>query len=161
MLLSLQKLPFYTFKNTNLKYVKYIGWGIGAYFAYWLYQRYVLGSNAEISISNFKINGNILNPQFEIEFKIANKSGVSINLDSLAGNISDEKDNLIATFNTEGKKKIEKFDYSYVPVIVSTKLSTILDSLTSFYTNKKATFKISGDAVIDGLKIPFSINYIF
>lgn len=146
-------------KNRNLKIVKYLAWGVGAYGALWLYQRYVLGKNVEITISNFKINGNILNPQIEIIFQVSNPTNVSVNFESFTGNIYNESQESIATLSTTGSQKIEKFQYTFVPIIARTTLTSILNSVTSFYATKNASYTIVGTAIIDGIKLPFSTNY--
>jgi hypothetical protein len=148
-------------KNRNLKFVKYLAWGVGAYGALWLYQRYVLSKNVEITISNFKINGNILNPQLEIVFQVSNPTNVSVVFESFSGNVFNDSGESIANLSTLGSQRIEKYQYTFVPIIARTTLNSILNSITSFYATKNASYKIVGTAVVDGIKIPFSTKYDF
>lgn len=148
-------------KKRNLKFVKYLSYGIGAYAALWLYQRYVLSKNVEITISDFKIGGNILNPQLGIIFRVMNPTNVSVLFESFTGNVLNSTGESVATLNTMGSQKIEKYQYTFVPIIARTTLNSILNSVTSFYATKNASYQIVGTAIIDGIKLPFNTSYTF
>jgi len=145
-----------------LKIAKYLTFGAVVYGAVWVWRRYVLGKNVEITISNFKINGNILNPQLEIVFQVSNPTNVSVVFDSFTGNVfNNDTKQSIATLSTMGKQTIEKYQYTFVPIIARTTLNSILNSITSFYATKNASYTIVGTAMVDGIKLPFSTNYSF
>jgi LEA14-like dessication related protein len=131
----------------------------GGAIAYWLYEKYVFASSVTFKIVTVGIDGSIFQPILNLNILISNNSNVTTTISNINASLYSNNDlnisNIVYTqpIIINGKSDINVY------LSLEPSIKNVVTTITKMIKNKTGSFKLQGTATVDGILVPFNINY--
>lgn len=133
----------------------------GAAAVYWIYSKYRFSKAVTYSISRIGVGGSFLDPQINIDVLVNNPTNVNTEFANLRSELFLSSGQKIANVYFNQKMVIKANSSVNLPLIAVTTLESAIVSINELIMTKKAEFRLTGTAQIDGNTLPFDIKYTF
>lgn len=125
-------------------------------------RQYKLYQGLQFGVAGISFAGSLSNPQLRVRVALNNPTGVSATLNSLTGSVySDGTYVAHVSYNTS--EVIEPYNRTLITLNVNPDVSGVLQTIANYLitTNKTAVFTFNGNAVVDNIPLPVSMDYRF
>ena len=133
----------------------------GAAAVYWIYSKYRFSKGITYAISKIGVGGSFLDPKINIDVKVNNPTNVNTEFANLRSELFLASGQKIANVYFNQKMVIKANSSVNLPLIAVTTLESAIVSINELIRTKKAEFRLTGTAQIDGNILPFDIKYTF
>lgn len=133
----------------------------GAAAVYWIYSKYRFSKAVTYSISRIGVGGSFLDPQINIDVLVNNPTNVNTEFANLRSELFLSSGQKIANVYFNQKMVIKANSSVNLPLVAVTTLESAIVSINELIRTKKAEFRLTGTAQIDGNTLPFDIKYTF
>lgn len=133
----------------------------GAAAVYWVYSKYRFSKAVTYEISKIGVGGSILDPQINIDVLVNNPTNVNTEFGNLRSELFLSSGQKIANVYYNQKIVIKANSSVNLPLIAVTTLESAIISINELIRTRKAEFRLTGTAQIDGNTLPFDIKYTF
>ena len=133
----------------------------GAAAVYWIYSKYRFSKAVTYSISRIGVGGSFLDPQINIDVLVNNPTNVNTEFANLKSELFLSSGQKIANVYFNQKMVIKANSSVNLPLVAVTRLESAIVSINELIRTKKAEFRLTGTAQIDGNTLPFDIKYTF
>lgn len=133
----------------------------GAAAVYWVYSKYRFSKAVTYSISRIGVGGSFLDPQINIDVLVNNPTNVNTEFANLRSELFLSSGQKIANVYFNQKMVIKANSSVNLPLVAVTTLESAIISINELIRTKKAEFRLTGTAQIDGNTLPFDIKYTF
>ena len=134
---------------------------VGAAAVYWVYSKYRFSQGVSFVISKVGLGGSFLDPKINIDVKVNNPTNVNTEFANLRSELFLASGQKIANVYYNQKINIKANSSVNLPLIAITTLESAIVSINELIRTRKAEFRLTGTAQIDGNTLPFDIKYIF
>jgi LEA14-like dessication related protein len=131
----------------------------GAATAWWLLQKYNFSQKVSFKIVSISIDGGLFDPQIILSIALNNPTTTSTTISNLTAELFLNGNNKIADIYFFGIKEIAPNSQTILPLSITPTLATLINTIKQVLIIKKGSFDLKGNAIIDGLTIPFNLNY--
>ena len=133
----------------------------GAAAVYWVYSKYRFSKAVTYEISRIGVGGSFLDPQINIDVLVNNPTNVNTEFANLRSELFLSSGQKIANVYYNQKMVIKANSSVNLPLIAVTTLESAIVSINELIRNRKAEFRLTGTAQVDGNTLPFDIKYTF
>lgn len=133
----------------------------GAAAVYWVYSKYRFSKEVTYEISRIGVGGSFLDPQINIDVLVNNPTNVNTEFANLRSELFLSSGQKIANVYYNQKMVIKANSSVNLPLIAVTTLESAIVSINELIRTRKAEFRLTGTAQIDGNTLPFDIKYTF
>jgi hypothetical protein len=133
----------------------------GAAAVYWVYSKYRFSKAVTYSISKIGVGGSFLDPKINVDVKVNNPTNVNTEFANLRSELFLASGQKIANVFYNQKMVIKANSSVILPLTAITTLESAIVSINELIRTRKAEFRLTGTAQIDGNTLPFDINYTF
>ena len=133
----------------------------GAAAVYWVYSKYRFSKGITYAISKIGVGGSFLDPKINIDVKVNNPTNVNTEFANLRSELFLASGQKIADVYYNQKINIKANSSVNLPLIAITTLESAIISINELIRTRKAEFRLTGTAQIDGYTLPFDIKYTF
>jgi LEA14-like dessication related protein len=123
------------------------------------YQKYNFSQKVSFKIVGISIDGGLFDPQIILSIALNNPTQTITTISNLTAELFLNGNNKIADVYFFGRKEISANSQTILPLAITPTLATLINTIKQVLIVKKGTFDLKGNATIDGLNIPFSLNY--
>ena len=131
---------------------------LGGIVAWWIYQKYIFTQSVNFKIVTIKFGGSFFSPEIILEIMITNPSAVSTTISNIQAaaytnntKISDIFYNDPIVIGANSKVAIS--------LTLNPNLANVITSISEMIKAKNGSIQLKGMATIDGIPLPFNINY--
>lgn len=140
---------------------KWLAAFFGAAAVYWVYSKYRFSKAVTYQISRIGVGGSFLDPQITIDVLVNNPTNINTEFANLRSELFLASGQKIANVYFNQKTIIKANSSVNLPLIAVTTLESAIVSINELIRTKKAEFRLTGTAQIDGNTLPFDIKYTF
>lgn len=133
----------------------------GAAAVYWVYSKYRFSKAVTYEISKIGVGGSFLDPQLTIDVLVNNPTNVNTEFANLRSELFLASGQKIANVYFNQKTLIKANSSVILPLKAITTIESAIVSINELIRTRKAEFRLSGTAQIDGNTLPFDIKYTF
>lgn len=133
----------------------------GAAAVYWVYSKYRFSKAVTYEISRIGVGGSFLDPQLTIDVLVNNPTNVNTEFANLRSELFLSSGQKIANVYYNQKMVIKANSSVNLPLIAVTTLESAIVSINELIRTRKAEFRLTGTAQVDGNTLPFDIKYTF
>jgi hypothetical protein len=133
----------------------------GAAAVYWVYSKYRFSKAVTYEISKIGVGGSFLDPQINIDVLVNNPTNVNTEFANLRSELFLASGQKIANVYFNQKTLIKANSSVILPLKAITTLESAIVSINELIRTRKAEFRLTGTAQIDGNTLPFDIKYTF
>jgi len=133
----------------------------GAAAVYWVYSKYRFSKAVTYEISRIGVGGSFLDPQINIDVLVNNPTNVNTEFANLRSELFLSSGQKIANVYYNQKMVIKANSSVNLPLIAVTTLESAIVSINELIRTRKAEFRLTGTAQVDGNTLPFDIKYTF
>lgn len=133
----------------------------GAAAVYWVYSKYRFSKSVTYEISKIGVGGSFLDPQINIDVLVNNPTNVNTEFANLRSELFLASGQKIANVFYNQRMVIKANSSVILPLKAVTTLESAIVSINELIRTRKAEFRLSGTAQIDGNNLPFDIKYTF
>jgi LEA14-like dessication related protein len=133
----------------------------GAVAVYWVYSKYRFSKGFSFVISRIGVGGSILDPKINVDVLVSNPTNVTTEFSNLRSELFLASGQKIADVYYNQKTIIKANSKVNVPLTAVTTLENAIVSINELIKSKKADFRLTGTAQVDGMTLPFDIKYTF
>jgi len=140
---------------------KWVGVLVGAAAIWWIYGKYRFSQGVSFLITKIGIGGSFLNPEINLDVTIYNPTNISTSISNINAELFLTNGQKIADVYYNQKLDIKAKSQVVLPLQAVTTFSGAVNAISEVIRTKSANFKLTGTAVVDGIYLPFDINYNF
>jgi LEA14-like dessication related protein len=127
--------------------------------AWWIWQKYNFSQKVQFKIAGISIEGSLLNPQIILSIALINPTKTSTTISNITAELFLNGYTKIADVFFNEQIEILPNSQTILPLSINSFLSNIINTIKQLFIEKKGSFDLKGSAKVDGITIPFSINY--
>jgi hypothetical protein len=127
--------------------------------AWWIWQKYNFYQKVQFSISTISVDGSFFSPKIILTLILTNPTNVNTTISNINAQLYLNGNNKIADIYYNDKLEILANSKTLLPLTINPTLSSIITTINEVLINKNGYFDLKGNATVDGLNIPFDINY--
>ena len=140
---------------------KWLATLVGAAAVYWIYSKYRFSQGVSFIISRIGLGGSILDPQINLDVTINNPTAFTTQLSNLKAELFLAGGTKVADVFYNNKTVILANSQAVLPLKAVTTLEGAIVAIREVIQQKKADFRLTGTAQVDGILLPFDIKYSF
>jgi LEA14-like dessication related protein len=140
---------------------KWLATLVGAAAVYWIYSKYRFSQGVSFIISRIGLGGSILDPQINLDVTINNPTAFTTQLSNLKAELFLESGTKVADVFYNNRTVILANSQAVLPLKAVTTLEGAIVAIREVIQQKKANFRLTGTAQVDGILLPFDIKYSF
>lgn len=140
---------------------KWAGILLGAAAIWWVYRKYQFSQGVSFLITKIGIGGSFLMPEINLDVTIYNPTSISTTISNINAELFLASGQKVAEVYYNQKTDIKANSQVVLPLQAVTTLSGAVNAISEVIRSKSANFKLTGTAVVDGVYLPFDINYSF
>jgi LEA14-like dessication related protein len=130
----------------------------GAVF-YWAYQKYIFSNAVSFKIGNVSLDGSFFNPTINLELIITNPTDITTTISNIAATAYSNNTLKISDVFYNQQTEIKANSQVTVPLVLFPSVTGVINSIKELVATKKGSFQLKGSASIDGINLPFNLNY--
>jgi hypothetical protein len=134
---------------------------IGTAAVYWIYSKYRFSQGVSFIISRIGLGGSILDPQINLDVTINNPTAFTTQLSNLKAELFLASGTKVADVFYNNRTVILANSQAVLPLKAVTTLEGAIVAIREVIQQKKADFRLTGTAQVDGILLPFDIKYSF
>jgi hypothetical protein len=140
---------------------KWLATLVGAAAVYWIYSKYRFSQGVSFIISRIGLGGSILDPQINLDVTINNPTAFTTQLSNLKAELFLASGTKVADVFYNNRTVILANSQAVLPLKAVTTLEGAIVAIREVIQQKKADFRLTGTAQVDGILLPFDIKYSF
>jgi hypothetical protein len=140
---------------------KWLATLLGAAAVYWIYSKYRFSQGVSFIISRIGLGGSILDPQINLDVTINNPTAFTTQLSNLKAELFLASGTKVADVFYNNRTVILANSQAVLPLKAVTTLEGAIVAIREVIQQKKADFRLTGTAQVDGILLPFDIKYSF
>ena len=140
---------------------KWLATLVGAAAVYWIYSKYRFSQGVSFIISRIGLGGSILDPQINLDVTINNSTAFTTQLSNLKAELFLASGTKVADVFYNNRTVILANSQAVLPLKAVTTLEGAIVAIREVIQQKKADFRLTGTAQVDGILLPFDIKYSF
>jgi hypothetical protein len=140
---------------------KWLATLVGAAAVYWIYSKYHFSQGVSFIISRIGLGGSILDPQINLDVTINNPTAFTTQLSNLKAELFLASGTKVADVFYNNRTVILANSQAVLPLKAVTTLEGAIVAIREVIQQKKADFRLTGTAQVDGILLPFDIKYSF
>lgn len=140
---------------------KWVGVLLGAAAIWWIYGKYRFSQGVSFLITKIGIGGSFSNPEINLDVTIYNPTNISTTISNINAELFLASGQKVADVFYNQKTDIKANSQVVLPLQAVTTFSGAINAISEVIRTKSANFKLTGTAAVDGIYLPFDINYNF
>lgn len=140
---------------------KWVGVLVGAAAIWWIYGKYRFSQGVSFMVTKIGLGGSFLNPEINLDVTINNPTDISTKISNINAELFLFSGQKIADIYYNEKLDIKAKSKVVLPLQAVTSFSGAVNAISEVIRTKSANFKLTGTAAVDGIYLPFDINYNF
>ena len=131
---------------------------LGGIAAWWIYQKYIFTQSVNFKIVTIKFGGSFFSPEIILEIMITNPSAVSTTISNIQAAAYTNNTKISDIFYNDPIVIGAKSQVA-ISLTLNPKLANLITSISEMIKAKNGSIQLKGMATIDGIPLPFNINY--